>query len=88
MRAALSDTTVLSNFAHVERPDLLQVLFSPLFVPPSVLQELAKGEELGLIPRCRWDWLEVAVLTSTEARRIGKVEEPARAAGESTKESP
>lgn len=66
MRAALSDTTVLSNFAHVERPDLLQALFSPLFVPPSVLQELARGEELGSIPRCRWDWLEVAVLTSDE----------------------
>src|SRR6266545_2067496 len=66
MKAALSDTTVLSNFAHVERPDLLQALFSPLLVPSSVLQELARGEELGSIPRCRWDWLEVVVPTPSE----------------------
>jgi len=66
MRAALSDTTVLSNFAHIERPDLLQSLFSPLLVPSSVLQELARGEKLGLIPKCRWDWLERVVPTPTE----------------------
>ena len=66
MRAALTDTTVLSNFAHVERPDLLRALFSPLFVPSSVLQELARGETLGLIPECRWDWLEIVVPTPSE----------------------
>lgn len=66
MRAALSDTTVLSNFAHIERPSLLQALFSPLLVPASVLQELARGEESGSIPRCRWDWLEVVVQTVSE----------------------
>jgi predicted nucleic acid-binding protein len=61
MQAALSDTTVLSNFAHTERPDLLRVLFSPLFVPPSVLEELIEGERRALIPKCSWEWLEVVV---------------------------
>lgn len=66
MPAALSDTTVLSNFAHVERPDLLRALFSPLFVPPSVLEELLEGERRALIPRCAWDWLDVVVPTASE----------------------
>jgi len=30
MRVALSDTTVLSNFAHAQRPDLLRTLFASL----------------------------------------------------------
>lgn len=66
MRAALSDTTVLSNFAHIERPDLLRALFSPLFVPPSVLEELTEGERRALIPKCSWDWLDVVVPTASE----------------------
>jgi hypothetical protein len=66
MRAALSDTTVLSNFAHIERPDLLRALFSTLLVPPSVLEELMKGEGRALIPKCSWDWLEVVVPTASE----------------------
>src|SRR3954468_18573356 len=81
MRAALSDTTVLSNFAHIERPDLLRALFSPLFVPPSVLEELMKGETRALIPKCSWDWLDVVVPTASEEafagdlrRRVGRGE--------------
>lgn len=66
MKAALSDTTVLSNFAHIERPDLLRALFSPLLVPPSVLDELIQGERRALIPRCSWDWLDVVVPTASE----------------------
>jgi predicted nucleic acid-binding protein len=66
MKAALSDTTVLSNFAHIERPDLLQALFSPLLAPPSVLEELRQGERRSLVPRCSWGWLEVVVPTTSE----------------------
>jgi predicted nucleic acid-binding protein len=66
MRAALSDTTVLSNFAHIERPDLLRALFVPLLVPPSVLEELRTGERRALIPKCAWDWLEMVVPTASE----------------------
>jgi predicted nucleic acid-binding protein len=73
MRAALSDTTVLSNFAHIERPDLLQALFSPLLVPPSVLEELMKGESRALIPQCSWDWLTVVMLTASEQELAGEI---------------
>lgn len=66
MRAALADTTVLSNFAHIERPDLLRALFSPLLVPASVLAELVEGERRALIPKCAWDWLQVVVPTASE----------------------
>jgi len=66
MKAALADTTGLSNFAHIERPDLLRALFSPLLAPPSVLEELMNGERRALIPKCSWDWLEVAVSTASE----------------------
>jgi predicted nucleic acid-binding protein len=48
MRVALSDTTVLSNFAHAQRPDLLRALFASLYVPASVSEELARGERGGL----------------------------------------
>lgn len=57
MIAALSDTTVLSNFSHVQRPDLLRRLFRPLYVPDSVWRELIRGESAGLIPRVDWEWL-------------------------------
>ena len=73
MRAALSDTTVLSNFAHIERPDLLQALFSPLLVPPSVLEELMRGESRDLIPQCSWDWLTMVVPTASEKELAGEI---------------
>lgn len=66
MIAALSDTTVLSNFAHVQRPDLLRMLFRPLYVPDSVWRELAQGESAGLIPKNDWEWLEVVGPTPAE----------------------
>lgn len=66
MIAALSDTTVLSNFAHAQRPDLLRVLFRPLYVPDSVWKELVQGESAGLIPKIDWTWLEVVVPTPAE----------------------
>lgn len=66
MIAALSDTTVLSNFAQVQRPDLLRMLFRPLYVPDSVYSELVQGESAGLIPKLDWKWLEVVAPTPAE----------------------
>ncbi|WP_423224952.1 hypothetical protein [Candidatus Amarolinea aalborgensis] len=69
MPMAILDTTVLSNFAHVQRPDLLHVtLGNDAATTTVVLTELRSGEDLGLVPRCDWRWLRVAALTSAEQR--------------------
>jgi|SRR5947209_12485244 len=58
--ATLADTTVLSNFSQVRRPDLLRLAYPDLIAPPIVLAELKAGERRGLVPICDWTWLEVA----------------------------
>ncbi len=69
MPTAILDTTVLSNFAHVQRPDLLHVtLGNDAATTAVVLAELRSGEDLGLVPRCDWRWLRVAALTGEEQR--------------------
>jgi len=67
MAGTIADTTVLSNFAHVRQPALLQHLFTPLFVPASVLAELDQGVRSGLVPKCNWSWLEVVSPTQAES---------------------
>jgi predicted nucleic acid-binding protein len=64
--AALADTTVLSNFAQVLRPDLLRQAYPELIVPPAVRAELTAGERWGLVPVCDWSWLEIARLVGSE----------------------
>jgi predicted nucleic acid-binding protein len=61
------DTTVLSNFARVRRPDLLEQAIAPhAIIPPAVRQERELGESLGLVPRLNWHWLPVATLNAIE----------------------
>jgi len=63
----LLDTTVLSNFAHVRRPDLPPaVLGSSLAVTPGILSELRAGEQSGRAPSCDWGWLTVLAPTAAE----------------------
>ena len=69
MPVILTDTTVLSNFAQVERPNLLREIFPGLAAPRQVREELSKGERLGLVPSCDWSWLEAIELTATEQVR-------------------
>lgn len=69
MPMVILDATVLSNFAHVQRPDLLRLtLGNDAATTAVVLTELRSGEDLGLVPRCDWRWLRVAALTSAEQR--------------------
>ena len=64
----LLDTTVLSNFAHVRRPDLPRtVLGSNLAVTPGVLAELRAGEQTGRVPTCDWTGLTVLAPTAAES---------------------
>lgn len=60
MIRAVSNTTLLSNFAHVERPDLPTLAFPDLVMPAAVLDELREGERLGILPVL--DWSEISVL--------------------------
>jgi predicted nucleic acid-binding protein len=62
----LTDTTVLSNFAQVRRPDLLQAAYPDLVAPPAVLAELRTGERLGRVPVCDWTWLGTIQLSESE----------------------
>lgn len=67
MATTILDTTVLSNFAHIRRPDLLQLLFNNDAITTAiVLGELKAGVILGWVPRCDWSWLQVTPLTSDE----------------------
>ena len=66
MPGVVSDTTVLSNFAHAQRPDFLQSAFPNLAVPPAVRSELRQGEQEGRIPVCDWDWLQPIALSEAQ----------------------
>jgi predicted nucleic acid-binding protein len=64
---AILDTTLLSNFAHLQRPDLIhQALGEALATTPKVISELRVGEAEGLVPASDWSWLEVLELTPAE----------------------
>lgn len=64
----LLDTTVLSNFAFVQRPDLLLRALGDAATTPTVLAELHEGERLGRVPNCDWHWLQVLRPTADELR--------------------
>ena len=68
------DNTVLSNFAQIRRPELLQLaVHSQGITTTAVRQELAVGETNQTVPQCEWRWLPVVELTEAEqevARRL------------------
>ena len=66
MITAVVDNTVLSNFAHVEKPELLRQAFDSLVVPRAVMDELAEGERLSRVPSVDWSWLSIIELTAEE----------------------
>jgi predicted nucleic acid-binding protein len=67
MTETILDTTLLSNFAHIQRPELLQaVLGSDAVTTATVLAELRAGVSLGWVPRCDWSWLAVVALNNEE----------------------
>ncbi len=67
MSETILDTTLLSNFAHIQRPELLQAaLGSNAATTTTVLAELRAGVSLGWVPRCDWSWLTVVALNDEE----------------------
>jgi predicted nucleic acid-binding protein len=76
MTLSLLDATILSNFAHVRRPELVQAaLGEQAATTPTVLAELRQGEALGLVPRVNWRWLPVLPLTAVEQVLAGQYQE-------------
>jgi predicted nucleic acid-binding protein len=69
----LLDTTVLNNFAHIERPDLLQLVLVDAATTPQVMAELEDGVTSGHVPSCDWQWLEVIELAPTEQERLAQI---------------
>jgi predicted nucleic acid-binding protein len=76
MTLSLLDATILSNFAHVRRPELVQAaLGDKAATTPTVLAELRQGEALGLVPRVNWRWLTVLPLTAAEQTLASQYQE-------------
>ncbi len=76
MTVVVVDTTVLSNFAHVERADFVKLAFPEIIAPRTVVSELRQGESLGLVPSCDWSWLPVVDRDPAEHSpldRLGKM---------------
>lgn len=77
------DTSVLSNFALVQRPDLLHMTGSEeLVTTVQVMEEIQQGIERGVLPPYDWHWLRVCTVDTPEEvllfeqlhRRLGKGE--------------
>lgn len=66
MSAGVLDNTVLSNFAHVQQPRLLEQAFDSLVSVPAVMEELTIGQQKGRIPKVDWSWLTIVELTTSE----------------------
>lgn len=82
MTLSLLDTTILSNFAHTRRPELVQLaLGNQVATTPTVLAELHQGEALGLVPLVDWHWLPVLTLTAAE-QALAKQQQNVLDAGE------
>jgi predicted nucleic acid-binding protein len=65
------DNTVLSNFALVQHPEYIRQAFcEPAGTTEQVLDELARGVELGRLPECSWEWLERIRMTATEVSQF------------------
>ena len=64
---AVLDTTLLSNFAHLQRSDLIYAaLGKDLATTPMAMAELRTGEAGGSVPTCDWTWLAVLELSQAE----------------------
>lgn len=71
MIKTILDTTLLSNFAHIQRPDLLRLaLGGQAVTTATVLAELRLGVASGWVPRCDWSWLTVVALNDEEQAQV------------------
>lgn len=69
----LLDTTVLSNFVHIKRLDLLRLALPDAATTPHVVTELERGVASGHLSTCDWEWLNVVKLTPSEETSLAQV---------------
>ncbi len=66
MTTVVVDNTVLSNFAHVEQPQLLCEAFDNPVTVRAAMDELIEGVRLERLPSVDWNDVPVIELTSDE----------------------
>jgi predicted nucleic acid-binding protein len=66
MIAAVVDNTLLSNFAHIQQPQLLATAFDQPVTVLAVRDELEVGVQTMRIPSVDWSWLPIIELTEEE----------------------
>lgn len=66
MTAAVMDNTLLSNFAHIQHPKLLEFAFDQPVTVQAVMDELMMGVQTARIPSVDWGWLPIIELTDEE----------------------
>jgi len=69
----LVDTTVLSNFACIERLDLLALALPEALVTSWVMAELQQGEATNRLPASDWNWLTVVTLSAEELTHFERI---------------
>ena len=70
----LLDNTVMSNFAVVERPDLLRIAFDDqLATSRQAFDELTAGVRRSKLPDLDWSWLSIWRLQAEETLRYNQL---------------
>lgn len=75
MTAAVIDNTLLSNFAHIQQPQLLEAAFDQPVTVHAVMDELAIGVQTARIPSVDWSWLPIIELTDEERAMTERLNE-------------
>jgi len=82
---AIVDNTVLTNFALINREDILMEVFEgSLFISETVFSELRQGEERGVLPERDWSWLGVLRVESEKEQHTFELLRQKFGAGESS----
>ncbi|MCP3964059.1 MAG: twitching motility protein PilT [bacterium] len=76
MILAVTNTTLLSNFAHARRPDLPPLAFPGLVMPGAVREEIEDGVRLGFLPALDWSAIPVVDPDPAQLDEVGQLKPP------------
>ena len=83
--AVVADNTVLSNFALIEREDILAKLFEDtLFTTEEVFKGLKRGEQRNVLPERIWQWIKVLKIESSKEEFLFRLFTESLGKGESS----